>query len=83
MNAPANLDMGIWSDDNSLVWLPKELYPARNDAKRFAVAELEAVWVEIRVRTAWMCPDEAFLHEGLYVKCLPDHPEAIECWEIR
>ncbi len=81
---PENLDMGIWSDDNTLVWLPKAIYPSRNDAKRFAVQELEHTWIEVRVRTVWMCPDEDFMREGRYVKCLPDlNPDAIECWEIR
>lgn len=79
----APLDMGIWSDDG-IVWLPKELFPTRNDAKRFAVAEMDHEWIEVRVRTKWMKRVRLSLLDeyGYYLLASPGEEGAFECWEI-
>lgn len=78
------LDMGIWSDDGT-VWLPKRLYPTRNDAKRFAVAEMFHTWIETRVRTRWMrdrAGEPGVEADYSFWLCSPDDEGAFECWEI-
>jgi len=72
--------MGIWSDDG-IVWLPKQNFPTRNDAKRFAVNEMGHAWVEVRVRTCWMKPDPES-SEGLYARSGQGEAGAFECWEV-
>lgn len=77
------LDMGIWSEDG-IVWLPKRLFPTRNDAKRFAVAEMEHHWIDVRVRTKWMkhAPVSPLDDYGYHL-AEPGEEGAFECWEIR
>lgn len=79
------LDMGIWADDGT-VWLPKALYPARTDAKKWAVENCGVMWIDVRCRTVWMVFDpEAEDEERPYVRVLPDvwtESEPFECWEI-
>lgn len=79
----APLDMGIWSEDGT-VWLPKQLFPTRNDAKRFAVAEMDHCWIDVRVRTKWMkhAPTSPLDDYG-YHFAEPGEPGAFECWEVR
>lgn len=80
--------MGIWSGDG-VVWLPKEHFPTRNDAKRFAVAEdIYDSWIDVRCRTEWMKPDadhedspfDEF--ESYYTGALPGEEGAFECWRL-
>ncbi len=80
----ALLDMGIWSSSGDWVALPKAFFPARNDAKRFAVENCEAAWIDIRVKTTWMkdVAKSAFC-DFPYVFSERDDPEAFECWLVR
>lgn len=80
---PADVDMGIWADDGR-IWLPKQLYTTRNDAKQFAVEEAGATWIDVRVRSRWMkyAPTSAFDDTPYFVTEDRD-PEGFECWEIR
>ena len=77
----AGLDMGVWTNDG--VWLPKAFCATRNEAKMWAVAHMEAVYLDVRVRTVWMVEDDEHFERGWYIKCLPDAEGAIECWDIR
>jgi hypothetical protein len=78
-----DLKMGIWSEDGDRVWLPKELFPTRSDAKRFAVMYCEATWIDVRVRTRWMAyaPHSAF-DDYPYHLTDKDDEGAFACWEI-
>lgn len=83
-NVPHDLDMGIWSSDGDRVWLPKALFPTRNDAKRFAVENCEASWIDVRVRTRWMVSaPHGPLDDFPYHLTDADDEGAFECWEIR
>ena len=76
------LDMGIWSDDGT-VWLPKELYPKRTEAKMFAVEHLSHSYIDVRVRSRWMrCEPNPEIEDMPYEVSSPDAEGAFECWEI-
>jgi hypothetical protein len=82
------LDMGIWSGDG-IVWLPKQFFPTRNDAKRFALNEdIYDYWTEIRCRTEWMKRDRSHdassydEFESYYVRAEPGEDGAFECWRL-
>ena len=82
---PKNLDMGIWFNDGELIWLPKEFYPTRNDAKRFAVGEAGYDWIDVRVRTRWAKETEpvGIQFDKWYGPAEKDEPGAFEVWEVR
>lgn len=77
--------MGVWFHDAELIWLPKEFCPTRNDAKRFALAECDSDWIDVRVRTVWVkeIPHEFWTDEFDYWRVEKDAPGAFECWEIK
>ena len=75
------LDMGIWSDDGT-VWLPKALYPTRSHAKKFAVENFSATYIDVRVRTRWVRYEPSAPPEIAYEICAANAPDAFECWEI-
>ena len=84
MTDSQHLWMGIWSDDGT-VWLPKKDHPKRSQAKSFAVQEMDAVYIDVRVRTRWMVRDDDGGECGFdvcYVVCNPGDDGAFECWEI-
>lgn len=83
---PKSLDMGVWVHDGEIVWMPKAFRPTRNDAKRFAQAEMEIYdWIDIRVSTCWIKEKRGtggFHFEAWYVLAEKGEPGAIECWRI-
>ena len=78
----SELDMGIWEDGGTTVWLPRKLWPTRVDAKRFALLELDHHWVDTRLRLVMMRATDDQAREVFYERCGRDDPGAFECWEL-
>ena len=76
--------MGIWAEDGTTVWLPRDLYPSRNQAKLFAVEHCEAVYIDVRVRARHMAisPGVDWMVDDWWVECERDTPGAMPVWRV-
>lgn len=46
--------MGVWSEDDELIWLPRSVYERRIDAIRWAMDQWQVSLPEVRCRSRWM-----------------------------
>lgn len=82
--------MGVWSDDGDPVWLPREHYPTRTEARYFAMRELDAMFMEVKVLSRWMRYDphiagtreEPLWWDDLWVECDRSEPNAFPVWRV-
>jgi hypothetical protein len=79
--------MGVWSDVDALVWLPRSHYPRRSDAIRFALDTIGYVhWTDVRCLSRWMRwdpserPDDA--RGDWWVECKSDASGAFRVWRL-
>jgi hypothetical protein len=82
--------MGVWSEDGE-VWLPREHYPKRSDAIRWAVDQWVCRWIDVRCLSRWMRYEpllarnfdgEVVWEEDRWFECARDFPGAFPVWRL-
>jgi hypothetical protein len=73
--------MGIHSDDDGTIWLAREHYPTRQDARRWFMDFTDCAFLEARVTVDWMRFQPRDWEE-FWVGCKPDDPGAFKCWRL-
>ena len=88
-------EMGVWCDDDETIWLPREHYPKRSQAIRWAVDQWTCDWLDVRCLSRWMrytprvvgpfdldgFTDPGYT-EDLWSECAKDEPNAFRVWRL-
>jgi hypothetical protein len=88
-------EMGVWSEAQETVWLPRSLYPARTDAIRWAIDQWSVGWLDVRCLSRWMRYEPRVVggftldgrtdpgwSEDWWVECDRDDPQAFRVWRL-
>ena len=88
-------EMGVWSDDDAWIWLPRSLYPKRNDAVKWAMKQWSCHFLDVRCLSRWMVYDPRIVPpftldghtdpgftEDLWSECDKATPGAFRVWRL-
>lgn len=73
--------MGVWSDEDATVWLPRSLYPKRIEAIRWAMEQWSCRFLDVRCLSRWM-RFQARDWEEWWIECGRDEPGAFRVWRL-
>lgn len=87
--------MGVWDEDADTIWLPREHYPKRIDAIRFAMEQWYCALPDVRCRSRWMryqprvvagytldgYTDPGY-SEDQWWECEKNDPNAFQVWRL-
>lgn len=74
-------EMGIHDDMDGTIWLARQHYPLRQDARRWFMDFTGCTFLEARVTVDWM-RFQPLDWEELWVRCKPEDPGAFKCWRL-
>jgi len=90
-------EMGVWQDDDSVIWLPRHHYPKRIDAIRWAMDQWACHFLDVRCLSRFMQytphvqPTVTYDNgattypgwsEDRWTECDKDEPAAFAVWRL-